>query len=243
MATNISSIQTDHIALRNVNKSYGEGDLSNQVLFDISIDIQAGHLNLLVGPSGCGKTTLISIIAGILSADSGEMTLFDIPLHFLSDAEKTHFRKYNVGFVFQQFNLISTLSVRENVAIPLMIQGAKRQDALEKATEMLHEVHLENRMDLSPSLLSVGQQQRVAVARALISNPRLLICDEPTAALDAQNGKLVMGMIRDLAIHPERVVIVVTHDQRVLDFGDQIIDMEDGRITRIVKRSDFKDAL
>lgn len=241
----LSSVEkrTGNLELRGINKSFISGDTRNQVLFDVSVDILPGQLTLLVGPSGCGKTTLISILAGILSADQGEINLFDTRLDRLNGQQKTEFRKRNIGFIFQQFNLIPTLNVRENVAIPLVIQGEKRHIALQKATEVLKKVHLDDRMELLPNLLSVGQQQRVAVARALVADPRLLICDEPTASLDAQNGKTVMSLIRDLAIHKDRVVIVVTHDQRVLDFGDRVIEMEDGRIIHISNRSEFKEIL
>jgi putative ABC transport system ATP-binding protein len=227
------------ITLRNIAKSFTSGDITNQVLFDINADIHPGELTLLVGPSGCGKTTLISIIAGILASDSGSIDLFGTPIHQLSDAKRTLFRKQNLGFIFQQFNLVPTLTVAENVAMPLIIRGLKEKEALHLAQNMLTEVQLGDRCNANIGQLSVGQQQRVAIARALVLEPRLLICDEPTASLDAQNGKRVMELIKTLALRKDergqsnRFVIVVTHDNRIYDFGDRMLEMEDGRMKQV----------
>jgi len=241
----MKSIQSDlrGVSVENLNKSYGVGEGRNHVLHDVSTQFHAGELSLLVGPSGCGKTSLISIIAGILSADSGTIKIFDTDLHHLNTAQKTEFRKQTIGFIFQQFNLVPTLNVQENVAIPLLIQGMARRKAMSQAAAMLQEVHLLPQIELLPNLLSVGQQQRIAVARALVTQPKLLICDEPTASLDAENGRNVMQLISRLAVQEDRVVIIVTHDQRVLDFGDRVIEMEDGRIRHSLPRSDYKELL
>jgi len=230
---------SNRIAIRNISKSFHFGNTSNQVLFDISADILPGELTLLVGPSGCGKTTLISIIAGILAADSGSIDLFGTSIQELSDEKRTLFRKQNLGFIFQQFNLVPTLTVAENVALPLIIQGMREKEALKLATDMLHEVQIIERGDATINQLSVGQQQRVAIARALVIEPRLLVCDEPTASLDAQNGKRVMELLKNLALrkneegHSKRFVIVVSHDNRIYEFGDRMIEMEDGRVKDI----------
>jgi putative ABC transport system ATP-binding protein len=221
------------IRLRHVEKSFQTGDERIQILFDINLDLYPGELTFLVGPSGCGKTTLISMIAGILQADAGEMILFGQPLHTMSDPEKTRFRKERVGFIFQQFNLVPTLSVVENVAVPLVIQGMPRDAAFEKARAMLDAVDLTPRADFPPTQLSGGEQQRVAIARALVSAPRLLVCDEPTAALDGKNGQRVLQLIKSLAIEAGRCVLVVTHDNRILPYGDRIVEMEDGRILSV----------
>jgi putative ABC transport system ATP-binding protein len=143
------------------------------------------------------------------------------------------FRRENIGFVFQQYNLLPALTAAENVAVPLLIAGNSRRLAIAKATEMLDEVGLRNRAGSLPSELSGGQQQRVAIARALVHEPRLLVCDEPTAALDARNGQTVMELLRRMALKPGRAVIVVTHDNRVFGFGDKIVHMNDGRIEQV----------
>lgn len=230
--------KTPLIQLKGVSKSFEAGENRIQVLFDIDLAIYPQELTFLVGPSGCGKTTLISIIAGILKADTGEINLFNHPLHTMSDGEKTEFRKTHVGFIFQQFNLVPTLSAMENVAVPLVIRGVAQAEAFERSYQTLKEVGLSERADAMPGLLSGGEQQRVAIARALVGEPRLLVCDEPTAALDGKNGQMIMEMIRDLAlkdtgkenVKEPRCVLIVTHDNRILHYGNRILKMEDGRM-------------
>lgn len=219
------------VACRNVIKDFGKGEATVRALGGIDVDIHSSEMTLLVGPSGCGKTTLISIIAGLLDPTAGEVRLFGKPR--LKGRKLVHFRAKNVGFVFQQFNLLPVLTAAENVAVPLLIQGMARETALIRAREMLDQVELGNRAGQLPSQLSGGQQQRVAIARALVHNPRLLVCDEPTAALDARSGHTVMGLVKEVAVQPGRAVIVVTHDQRVFDFGDRIIEMTDGRVVNV----------
>jgi putative ABC transport system ATP-binding protein len=222
------------IQLKGVSKSFDAGENRIQVLFDIDLSIYPQELTFLVGPSGCGKTTLISIIAGILQADCGEINLFNHPLHLMTDAEKTQFRKTHVGFIFQQFNLVPTLSAMENVAVPLVIRGVSQTEAFERSYQTLKDVGLSERADAMPGLLSGGEQQRVAIARALVGEPRLLVCDEPTAALDGKNGQMIMEMIRDLSLKDSgqepRCVLIVTHDNRILHYGKRILEMEDGRM-------------
>ncbi|MDX2086098.1 MAG: ABC transporter ATP-binding protein [Candidatus Melainabacteria bacterium] len=221
------------ITLQQVTKSFGDGEVRNQVLFDIDLQVNTGCLSLLIGPSGCGKTTLISIIAGILNADSGCIEIFGERLDRMSDGQKTAFRKKNIGFIFQQFNLVPTLTALENVAIPLFAQHVPRNKALDRAAEMLAHVGLAERAQFMPKQLSGGQQQRVAIARALVSQPKLLVCDEPTASLDGQTGHAVMGLLKSVSVDAHRCVIVVTHDNRIYEFGDSQIQMEDGRIQSI----------
>jgi len=187
---------------------------------------------MLVGPSGCGKTTLLSIIAGTLHADSGSIDVFGRQLHTLSRGELTRFRQKHLGFVFQSFSLIPTLTVRENVAIPLLLHGLPHRTAMSRAGAMLERVGLAGREEAAPTALSGGQQQRVAIARALVHEPDLLICDEPTSALDKDTGASVMQMIRDLSRSPDRCVIIVTHDHRIFPYADRIAEMEDGCILR-----------
>jgi putative ABC transport system ATP-binding protein len=190
-------------------------------------------MTLLVGPSGCGKTTLISIIAGLLEPSAGEVGVLGSNLAQLSGSRKVNFRGAHIGFVFQQYNLLPSLTAAENAAVPLLILGVPRKEAVARARTMLGTVGLADKVDQLPAHLSGGQQQRIAIARALIHQPRLLVCDEPTAALDAQAGQTVMELLRRVAVQPDRGVIVVTHDSRVYRFGDRIVSMSDGRIEDI----------
>lgn len=206
------------------------GDDKARVLHDINVDINAGDLTYLVGESGSGKTTLISIIAGILYPTEGSVSVFDTQIYELSDNELVNFRLSTIGFIFQQYNLIPTLTAAENAAIPLIANGMKRDEAVRHGQAMLDKLNIANQADKYPRQLSGGQQQRVAIARALIHEPRLIVCDEPTAALDAKSGRRVMDLLREVALAKDRAVIIVTHDNRIFDFADRILTMEDGRI-------------
>jgi putative ABC transport system ATP-binding protein len=217
---------------RNLVKDYGSGDSRVRALRGVDLEVPPGELTLLVGPSGCGKTTLISILAGTLDATSGEVSVLGADLVRMPRDRKAAFRARNVGFVFQQFNLLPSLTAAENVAVPLVINGRPRRAALARAGEVLAAVGLGDRLHSLPAQLSGGQQQRVAIARALVHEPRLLVCDEPTSAVDARTGQTIMRLIRQIALQPDRVVIVVTHDPRVLDFGDRIVTLEDGRVAQ-----------
>ena len=218
---------------RGVTKSFGEGDTKVQVLRKLDLEIGMGQLAMLMGPSGCGKTTLISIIAGLLDLTGGELEVLGERPNTFKPQEQILFRRANLGFVFQQFNLLPALTAAENVAVPLFVAGENRARAVEKAKHLLSELGLGDRLNARPSQLSGGQQQRVAIARALIHDPRLILCDEPTSALDAQAGEKVMELLCTLAVRPERAVIVVTHDTRIVDFANTIAHMEDGRVTHI----------
>jgi putative ABC transport system ATP-binding protein len=219
------------VSCEGVTKEFGINGTKTFALRGIDLDIEDGQLTLLVGPSGCGKTTLISIIAGLLNPTQGTVSVFGTDLTKLSGRRLVQFRAENIGFVFQQYNLLPALSAAENAAVPLIITGWPRAKAIVKSREMLKTVGLGHRADNFPSQLSGGEQQRVAIARALINEPRLLVCDEPTSALDARSGQTVMELIKQVAVEPGRAVIVVTHDSRVFDFGDLIVEMSDGRIS------------
>jgi putative ABC transport system ATP-binding protein len=221
------------IGLRGVTKEFGTGDNKTVALRGIDLDLPYGELCLLVGPSGCGKTTLISVVAGLLDPTAGEVTVLGQPLTRMGGTRKVHFRGANIGFVFQQYNLLPAMTAVENACVPLLIAGWDRSKAVEKAAHLLNAVGLGNRLKSYPNQLSGGQQQRVAIARALVHEPKLLVCDEPTAALDAASGRTVMGLIREVAVKPDRAVVVVTHDSRVYDFGDRIVEMTDGAIERV----------
>ncbi len=224
---------THAVICQGVTKDFGTGETRVQALRGIDAEIEFGELTLLVGPSGCGKTTLISIMAGLLEPTDGEVSLLGEDLKSLRGRKLVQFRADNIGFVFQQYNLLPSLTAAENAAVPLLIRRMPRREAVEKASEMLAAVGLGDKRRSMPSQLSGGQQQRVAIARALVNEPRLLVCDEPTAALDAKSGRTVMELIRKTAIGEGRAVIVVTHDSRVYDFGDRIISMADGRVESV----------
>ncbi len=221
------------VALRKLFKEFGTGDAKITALADVDLDLPYGELVLLVGPSGCGKTTLISIVAGLLDATRGEVDVLGENLTKMRGGRKVRFRGTNIGFVFQQYNLLPALTAVENACVPLLIAGWNRSKAVAKAAALLTEVGLGSRLHSYPNQLSGGQQQRVAIARSLVHEPRLLVCDEPTAALDAASGRVVMELIRKVAVQPDRAVIVVTHDSRVYDFGDRIVQMADGRIESV----------
>jgi putative ABC transport system ATP-binding protein len=234
---------TDPIAVRcrGVSKDFGQGESRVRALSCVDVDIAEGEMTLLVGPSGCGKTTLISVIAGLLDPTAGEVSVLGVNLTRLTGRHKVNFRGQNIGFVFQQYNLLPALTAVENAAVPLLIAGLPRRQALDRAAAALRSVGLENRLHSLPAQLSGGQQQRVAIARALVHEPRLLVCDEPTAALDAQAGQRVMELLRRVAVQPGRAVIVVTHDSRVFAFGDRIVSMSDGRVTSVQENSGIGD--
>ena len=218
------------VTCHNLVKDYGTGDTQVRALRGVNVEIAPGELTLLVGPSGCGKTTLISILAATLEPTAGEVSVLGKELTRLSKREKGVFRAQNVGFVFQQFNLLPSLTAAENVAVPLVINGYSKSSAVAQAEEVLVSVGLADKVNALPAQLSGGQQQRVAIARALVHKPRLLVCDEPTSAIDARTGHAIMTLIREVALQPDRVAVVVTHDQRVFDFADRIVTLEDGRV-------------
>lgn len=223
------------ISVNGLEKAFGEGEARIQVLKQVAFEARLGEMMFLVGPSGCGKTTLLSIIAGTLSADAGGIQVLGNSLNTMKPAAVTAFRAANIGFVFQQFNLIPTLTVAENVSVPLLIQGRPHAEANRRAIVALERVGIAEKAGQRPGKLSGGQQQRVAIARALVHEPALIFCDEPTASLDRQNGQRVMELLRHVARDPSRCVVVVTHDPRTYPFADRMSEMEDGRILRVLQ--------
>jgi putative ABC transport system ATP-binding protein len=221
------------VHVRAVTKTFGKGDTAVRALKGVDFNARQGELLMIVGPSGCGKTTLLSVIAGTLDFEAGEVEVFGSSLHAMKPRHVTEFRKRHVGFIFQQFNLIPTLTLIENVSVPLLINGSGRRQAEQKAAELLDKLGLDGRGRELPRNLSGGQQQRVAIARALVHEPRLVICDEPTSALDKDTGAHIMDLLRDIARHPDRSVIVVTHDNRIFKYADRLTEMEDGRVQRV----------
>jgi len=228
-----SQAQPAAVRARGIVKSFGTGDTKVMVLRGIDLDIYLGEMLLLVGESGGGKTTLLSAIAGILDIDDGDIDVLGVPLGELPVGKRTTFRGQTMGFIYQQFNLLPALTAAENVAVPLLIQKIGLPESLRRARAMLDRVGLSDRAEFLPKNLSVGQQQRVAIARALVNEPRLLICDEPTAALDGPNGEKIMELLREVGRSPDRCVIVVTHDSRIFHFGDRLARLTDGRIVSI----------
>ncbi len=216
-----------------VTKAFGEGHTKIPVLKGVDLEVAGGEVLLLVGPSGSGKTTLLSVIAGILDADEGDITILGQTIRKFSSAEKTRFRRDHLGFIFQQYHLLPTLTAAENASIPLLIRGIPQREALARAEEVLRTVGMAERLGALPAKLSGGEQQRVAIARALVGEPQLLLCDEPTASLDAETGHRIVGQIRDIGKRPDRAVIIVTHDSRIFEFGDRIVHMDDGRVHQI----------
>ena len=221
------------VRIRGVTKEFGAGGAVMKALRGVDLDVPYGDLLMLIGPSGCGKTTLVSIVAGTLEPSAGEVLVLGKDLVAMRPGGKVAFRRDNVDFVFQSYNLLPALTAAENAAVPLIIAGWQRRLAVEKAANILAELGMGDRLANLPSELSGGQQQRVAIARALVHDPRLLICDEPTSALDAENGRITMELIQKIAVQPDRAVIVVTHDARVYSFADRIASMEDGRIDAV----------
>jgi putative ABC transport system ATP-binding protein len=226
------------VEARGVVKDFAAGDERLRVLHGIDLDVRAGELMLVVGPSGCGKTTLISILAGILSATEGEVRVGGRALGGLSAKKLAAFRRETVGFIFQQYNLLPSLTAAENAAVPLVARGERLGVAEKKARLVLERLGMGPHAEKQPRQLSGGQMQRVAIARALVHDPAFIVCDEPTAALDAASGRAAMELLRDAARDPHRAVVVVTHDPRIYGFADRLAEMEDGRVTRVLDERD-----
>ena len=224
------------VRARDLRKRFGQGPTQVEVLRGVDFDALQGELTFLVGPSGCGKTTLISVIAGLLDTSGGEVKLFNQSVEKFSGTERILFRRKNLGFVYQQYNLLPALTAAENAAVPLLAAGIRRREAIDRAKSVLEKLGMGKRFDSLPNKLSGGEQQRVALARALVHEPRLVLCDEPTAALDHATGESVMQLLAENAVRPDRAVIVVTHDSRVFHHADAIAHMDDGRIVKTESR-------
>ncbi|MEM6493101.1 MAG: ABC transporter ATP-binding protein [Pseudomonadota bacterium] len=219
------------ISARGITRDFKAGQSTIRVLHGIDAEIRSGELTYVVGESGSGKTTLISIMCGILWPTQGEVKVFGTDIYALSDTELVNFRLENIGFIFQQYNLIPSIDAAANAAVPLIAKGMAVDPARRKAMELLDALNIGDQAEKLPRQLSGGQQQRVAIARALVHEPRLVVCDEPTAALDARSGRRVMDLLRDVAVAEDRACIIVTHDNRIFDLADRILVLEDGRIT------------
>ena len=225
------------IRCRGLTKSFGEGEAQVKALRGVDLDVPLGELLMLVGPSGCGKTTLISIIASVLDHDGGDCEVLGRDLARLNASEKAKLRRADIGFVFQSYNLIPSLSSAENVAVPLLLNGVRRREALARAGRVLESLGLGGRGGGRPNDLSGGQQQRVAVARALVHEPRILVCDEPTSALDEKTGDTLMQLLREVALRDGRALVIVTHDNRIFKYADRIATMNDGQIVSMESKA------
>jgi len=220
------------IEVRNLVKTYESGAASARALDGIDLDVHPGELMLLMGPSGSGKTTLVSIMGAILRPTSGSVRIQGEEIAALGESALPRVRLNHIGFVFQGFNLFPTLTAGENVELALDLKGIRGAKARQRSKELLEQVGLGDKLRSYPSNLSGGQKQRVAIARALAGDPEIILADEPTAALDSHSGRVVMEMIRGLAHDRGRAVVIVTHDSRVLEYADQVVHIEDGRVLR-----------
>lgn len=218
------------IQLRNVTKSYGEGAAAVRAVDDVSLDVSAGEVLLMMGPSGSGKTTLLSIMGAILQATSGSVKILGTELVGLKESKLPDLRLSNIGFIFQGFNLFPALTAQENVEVALTLKGLSKSAARARAAELLEQVGLSDRRKHHPADMSGGQKQRVAIARALAGEPRIILADEPTAALDSDSGRTVMEILTTLARDRGRAVVIVTHDSRVLHYGTRMVHIADGRL-------------
>ena len=218
------------LVARGIDMAFGSNGLKTQVLCGVDLEVAAGELTMLVGPSGCGKTTLLSILSGTLSPSGGSVEVMGNVSTSMRDADQVRLRRRRIGFIFQQYNLLPALTAAENAAMALVADGMPLKVAAGKARAVLETLGMGPHADKLPRMLSGGQQQRVAIARAIVHEPDLVVCDEPTAALDAETGRQVMGLLKEAAGGPGRAVLVVTHDNRIFSYADRIVAMEDGRI-------------
>jgi putative ABC transport system ATP-binding protein len=218
------------VELRGVSKSYNRGSSATRVVDGVDLEVRGGECVFLLGPSGSGKTTLLSIVGCVLRADDGLVRIFGQDVGRLKNEAAADLRRERIGFVFQRFHLIRGLTAAENVAVPLMLSGWKAAAAAQRAKELLEFVDITDRANEQPHRLSVGQCQRVAFARALATNPDLILADEPTASLDAKTGLRAIELLRSLTVDFGKAVIVVTHDSRILPFADRVLHMENGKL-------------
>ena len=220
------------VTINNLNHAFGKGELRKPVLFDLDLDIFAGEIVIMTGPSGSGKTTLLTLIGGLRSVQSGSVTILGQELYGASKNELVQVRN-QIGFIFQSHNLLSCLTVEQNVRMSLRLhQDIPFEQRSAMTTHILEAVGLGDRLNFYPDSLSGGQQQRVAIARALVSKPQLVLADEPTAALDSKSGRNIVEIMQQLAKEQGCTILLVTHDNRILDIADRIVDMEDGRLAR-----------
>ena len=226
----VAATETPLVELRGVTKAYREGDAERVVLRGVDATIRRGELCVLIGRSGSGKSTLLNLIGGIDVPTTGEIVVDGLPLARATEARRTLFRRHHVGFVFQFFNLIPTLTVEENLRLPLELNGRPRDAARARVDALLAEVGLADRGPAFPEQLSGGEQQRVAVARALVHEPLLVLADEPTGNLDLDTGRQVLDLLDRLTRRAGRTMVMATHSPEVVGVADRIFQMQDGRL-------------
>jgi putative ABC transport system ATP-binding protein len=220
------------ISIKNINHYYGKGSLKKQILFDISLEIYAGEIVIMTGPSGSGKTTLLSLIGGLRSVQEGSLKFLGDEFCGASQNKLVQMRR-KIGYIFQAHNLLGFLTARQNVQMAVELNNSISQStAIAQSEDMLTSVGLQERVNYYPDNLSGGQKQRIAIARALVNHPPLVLADEPTAALDKQSGRDVVEIMQRLAKEQGTAILLVTHDNRILDIADRIVEMEDGLLTR-----------
>ncbi|MDJ0591551.1 MAG: DevA family ABC transporter ATP-binding protein [Pleurocapsa sp. MO_226.B13] len=219
------------VQIQNLSHFFGEGKLRKQILFDIDLVLNSGEVIILKGPSGSGKTTLLTLMGGLRSAQSGSLKVLGEELVGANKNKLVETRR-NIGYIFQSHNLLSSLTAKQNVQMSLELHdGLKNSEIESRAIALLSSVGLEEHIDYHPQNLSGGQKQRVAIARALVSQPKIVLADEPTAALDSKSGRNIVELMQQLAREQGCTILIVTHDNRILDVADRIIELEDGRIT------------
>ena len=224
------------VEMRALTKRYDEGSESRLVVQQADAEIHRGEFVALSGPSGSGKTTLLNLISGIDTPTSGEVRIDATPVTKLSEKERTLFRRKNIGFVFQFFNLIPTLSVQENLLLPLQLNSFPSEESQERISNLLEQVEMADRLDSYPDRLSGGEKQRVAIARALVHNPPLILADEPTGNLDADTGTVIMSLLKSLIEGSGKTMVVVSHSDMVVGMADRVLAMEDGRLVDRTKQ-------
>lgn len=219
------------IEIKNLNHYYGKGILKKQTLFDIKLEIYSGEIVIMTGPSGSGKTTLLSLIGGLRSVQEGSLKFLGQELYGAKQKQLVQVRR-QIGYIFQAHNLLEFLTARQNVQMSVELKNVSQREADAKSQAILQAVGLGDRVNYYPENLSGGQKQRVAIARALVNHPKLVLADEPTAALDKKSGRDVVELMQRLAKEQGSTILMVTHDNRILDIADRIVDMEDGYLTR-----------
>ncbi len=221
----MATLVAEHLAV-----SFGVPPNRVRTLDDVSLAFGSGEMTLVRGPSGSGKSTLLAILGGLLTADEGRVLLDNVEVSALGDAARARIRMTRIGFVFQSFQLFDTMTALENVALPLNMLGVRGAAATDRASELLHTFGVQHRAGLRPQQMSGGEQQRVALARALSTNPSVILADEPTAALDGQSGAVVAGLLQRAARELGKLVITISHDERLFPFADRVVTLSDGRV-------------
>jgi putative ABC transport system ATP-binding protein len=220
------------VGINQLNYYHGKGNLRKQILFEINAEINAGEMVFLTGPSGSGKTTLLTLIGGLRSLQSGSLKVMDEELNNASSRKLRRLRS-KIGYIFQGHNLLNSLTVRQNVQMSLALHAdIPRREGIERAENLLVQVGLADLINANPHKLSMGQKQRVAIARALVAHPKIVLADEPTASLDKKSGLEVIKLMQHLTKQQSCTVLLVTHDNRIFDFADRRLNLEDGRLTQ-----------